>query len=105
MDALGALIEVAVAGDHPPLGVDAELAGQRHHLVEDLGDAAAAAGRIDVHHPRALERRGELFQAVDHHLPGDFGVGVEQAHEGAPPASSERKIATSRERSSAKVPK
>ena len=53
------------------------LAQQRHVGGEQLGDAAAVRGGVDVQHPRALQRLGELADALDESGLDDAGVVVE----------------------------
>ena len=50
---LGDREELVAAVDHLPLGVDADIAEQRDVGGEQLGDAAAVRGRVDVQHPGA----------------------------------------------------
>ena len=62
---LGDVEELLAAEDHPPVGVEADVAHQRHQRVEDLRDAAAERGRADVQHPLAGQRLGELADLLD----------------------------------------
>ena len=52
--------ELVAAVHHLPVGVDADAAEQRHVGREQLGDAAAVGGGVDVEDPRALQRLGQL---------------------------------------------
>ena len=51
---------------HLPVGVDPDAAQQRDVGGEQLGDAAAVRGGVQVEHPRALQRLGEGPDPVDH---------------------------------------
>ena len=57
---LGDVEELLAAEDHVPVGVEADVAHQRHQRVEDLRDAAAERRRADVEDALALQRLGEL---------------------------------------------
>ena len=57
--------ELVAAVHHLPVGVDADAPEQRHVGGEQLGDAAAVRGGVEVEDPRALERLGQLADAVD----------------------------------------
>ena len=51
---LGGVEELLLAEDHVPVGVEADVAHQRHDRVEDLRDAAAEGGGADVEDALAL---------------------------------------------------
>ena len=51
--------ELLAPEDHVPVRVEADVAHQRHDRVEDLRDAAAERGRVDVQDALALERLRE----------------------------------------------
>ena len=51
--------ELVAAVHHLPVGVDADAAQQRHVGREQLGDAAAVGGGVEVEDPRALQRLGQ----------------------------------------------
>ena len=105
VEVLGALIEVRVARDDFPAHVHAELPLQGHHLLEDLGDAAALAGRVHVHDAGTLEMPGEQLE-VSHDVLADHGaVGTDQAGHGARSPRCSRKIPASVPRSSVSVTK
>ena len=55
MEGFGDAVEIGTALDHFPMGVDAQFAHQRHHPTENLGHAAAGAGRVDMHDSLAGE--------------------------------------------------
>ena len=67
VEELGRVEELLLAEDHVPVGVEADVAHQRHDRVEDLGDAAAEGGGADVEDalcPRAARRaRGSARSA------------------------------------------
>ena len=63
VERLGAGEEVVVALDDLPAGVEAQFPHERHHRLQDLGDAAALAGGVDVHDPQAGQQAGQLAQA------------------------------------------
>ena len=71
MGDLGAFVELLLRHDDPPLGVQADVAHQRHEGVKDLGNAAAERGGVDVEHPGSLEAFRQLpdllDQRADHH--------------------------------------
>ena len=54
VEELGRVEELLLAEDHVPVGVDADVAHQRHDRVEDLRDAAAESGGADVQDALAL---------------------------------------------------
>ena len=62
---LGDVEELLAAEDHLPVGVEADVAHQRHERVEDLRDAAAERGGAHVQHPLARERLGQLADLLD----------------------------------------
>ena len=57
--------ELLAPVDDLPLGVEADVAHQRHERVEDLRHAAAERGRRDVDDAQALERLGERADLLD----------------------------------------
>ena len=86
--------ELVAAVHHLPVGVDADAAQQRHVGGEQLGDAAAVRGGVDVQHARALQRLRQLADLVDD-LGADHprvvvdvlleqGDAVEHGHSGVP---------------------
>ena len=74
VEELGRVEELLLAEDHVPVGVEADVAHQRHDRVEDLRDAAAEGGGADVQDAVALQRLGELADPLDQLLAGDVGV-------------------------------
>ena len=56
VDRLRDLEELVLSENHPPFGVEAGVAHQRHERVVDLRDAAAVGGGGEMEHPLALER-------------------------------------------------
>ena len=74
MEQLGRVVELLFAEDHVPVGVDADVAHQRHDRVEDLRDAAAEGGGADVQNAVALHRLRQLANPFDRLLAGDVGV-------------------------------
>ena len=54
VEELGRVEELLLAEDHVPVGVEADVAHQRHDRVEDLRDAAAEGGGADVQDALAL---------------------------------------------------
>ena len=68
-------VEELLAPDHDlPVALQPDVAHQRHERVEDLGDAAAHRGRVDVQDPLALERLGQLVDLFDQCLAGEVPV-------------------------------
>ena len=65
VDLLGDREELVAAVHDLPLGVDADAAQQRHVGGEQLGDAAAVRGGVDVEDPGAPQRLGERADALD----------------------------------------
>jgi hypothetical protein len=55
---LGGAEEVAVAADHLPLGHQAEVVLQRHDRSQELGDAAAVGGRVEMEDAGATQALG-----------------------------------------------
>ena len=74
MHQLGDVEELLAPEDHLPVRVEADVAHQRHHRVEDLRDAAAERGRADVEHPLAGQRLRELADLLDQAAPDEVGV-------------------------------
>ena len=74
VEELGRVEELLLAEDHVPVGVEADVAHQRHDRVEDLRDAAAEGGRADVEDALALERLRQLADPLDQLLAGDVRV-------------------------------
>ena len=74
VEELGRVEELLLAEDHVPVGVEADVAHQRHDRVEDLRDAAAEGGRADVEDALSLERLGELADPLDQRLADDVRV-------------------------------
>ena len=77
MDLLRHGEELVAAVHHLPLGVDADAAEQRHMGGEQLGDAAAVRGCVDVEDPLAGEWPAELADAFERFGPDDVQVVVE----------------------------
>ena len=77
MDRLRDAEELVAAVDDLPLGLDAEIAEQRDVGREELGDAAAVRGGVDVEDPGTGERRGGGADALDRLVAGDLAVVVE----------------------------
>lgn len=71
VELLGHLEEFVVALYHVPACVHAELRAHRYHAAEDLGNAAAAEGGVDVLDNLAGELIGKITQFVDGALPDD----------------------------------
>ena len=65
VEELGRVEELLLAEDHVPVGVEADVAHQRHDRVEDLRDAAAESGGADVQDAVPLQRLGQLADALD----------------------------------------
>ena len=57
--------ELVASLEHLPLGFHADAAQQRHVGGEELGDAAAVRGGVEVEDPGALQRLGQRVDAVD----------------------------------------
>ena len=74
VEELGRVEELFLAEDHVPVGVEADVAHQRHDRVEDLRDAAAEGGGADVQDALPLQRLGQLADLLDQLLAGDVGV-------------------------------
>ena len=74
VEELGRVEELLLAEDHVPVGVEADVAHQRHDRVEDLRDAAAERGGADVQDALPLERLGQLADPLGQLLAGDVGV-------------------------------
>ena len=74
VEQLGRVEELFLAEDDVPVGVEPDVAHQRHDRVEDLRDAAAERGRADVQNPLPLQRLGELADPLGQLLAGDVGV-------------------------------
>ena len=74
VEELGRVVELFLAEDHLPVGVEAGVAHQRHDRVEDLRDAAAERGRADVQDAVALERLRERPDLLAQLLAGDVRV-------------------------------
>ena len=75
MEALGDVEELGRRGQDLPLDLEPDVGHQRHERVEDLGDAAAERGRVDVQHALAAQPPGELLD-LGHELAGDDGAVV-----------------------------
>ena len=86
--------EFVAAVHHLPVGVDADAAQQGDVGGEELGDAAAVRGGVDVQHPRTLEWFRQFADLVDD-LRADHprvvvevlleqGDAVEHGHSGVP---------------------
>ena len=65
VEELGRVEELLLAEDHVPVGVEPDVAHQRHDRVEDLRDAAAEGGGADVQDALALQRLGQLADLGD----------------------------------------
>jgi hypothetical protein len=74
VEELGRVEELLFAEDHVPVGVEADVAHQRHDRVEDLRDAAAEGGGADVENPLATQRLRQLADPLDQLFVGDVGV-------------------------------
>ena len=74
VEELGRVVELFLAEDHLPVGVEAGVPHQRHDRVEDLRDAAAERGRADVQDAVALERLRERPDLLAQLLAGDVRV-------------------------------
>ena len=74
VEELGRVEELFLAEDHVPVGVEADVAHQRHDRVEDLRDAAAEGGGADVQDALSLERLGELADLLGQLFADDVGV-------------------------------
>ena len=64
MDLLGDVVEGGWGVEYRPVRVDARIAQQRHQVLEDLRDAAAVGGGIDVQHAaagRGFREGAQLF--------------------------------------------
>ncbi len=62
---------------HLPVGVDAGAAEQGDVGRQQLGDAAAVRGGVEVEHPRLTQGPGELPDPFDDIAPDDARVVVE----------------------------
>ncbi len=62
---LGDAEELVAAVDHLPLGLEADIAGERDVGREQFGDAAAVRGGVHVEDAGAWQRLGELADAFD----------------------------------------
>jgi len=62
---LGDREELVAAVHHLPLGVDVETAQERNVRRQQLGDATAVRGGVDVEDARTTKRFGELAYALD----------------------------------------
>ena len=71
---LGGVEELLLAEDHLPVGVEPDVAHQRHDRVEDLRDAAAEGGGADVEDTLPLQPLRELVDLLDQPPPDDVGV-------------------------------
>ena len=69
--------ELVAAVHHLPVGVDADAAEQGDVGRQQLGDAAAVRGRVEVEHPRLTQGCGELADPFDDIAPDDARVVVE----------------------------
>ena len=74
MEELGRVEELLLAEDHVPVGVEADVAHQRHDRVEDLRDAAAERGGADVQDALSLQRLGERPDPLGQLFSDDVGV-------------------------------
>ena len=69
--------ELVAAVHHLPVGIDADAAEQGDVGGEQLGDAAAVRGGVEVEHPRPRRGCGELADPFDDIAPDDARVVVE----------------------------
>ena len=74
VDRLGHREELVAAVDDLPLGLDPEAAQERDVGGEQLGDAAAVRGGVDVEDPGTPEGLGERTDALDRLDAGDLFV-------------------------------
>ena len=77
VDPLGDGEELLAAAHDVPARVDADLAQQRHQAVQDLGDAAADGGRVDVLHAPAAQPLTQEAELVDGARADELGVGLQ----------------------------
>jgi hypothetical protein len=70
VEALGDVEERLRPEHDVPLGLDADVAHERHEGVQDLGDPAAEARRAHVQHTRPVEPLAQLHDLVVQ-LPAD----------------------------------
>src|SRR4051794_22206154 len=61
---LGGVEELLAAHDDLPLGLDADVAHERHERVEDLGHATAERGRREVEDLESLQLFGKLVDLL-----------------------------------------
>ncbi len=78
VELLGEVEERVVPRQDVPLGVQAEAALQGHEGMEDLGDAAAVRGGVQVEDARVLKRRGSLLDLRDHVIPDERSILVDR---------------------------
>ncbi|MCA1687641.1 MAG: hypothetical protein LC714_03370 [Actinobacteria bacterium] len=64
VEALGDVEERLRPEHHAPLGLEADVAHERHQRVEDLRDPAAEARGVDVQDPDPSQALGELHDLV-----------------------------------------
>ncbi|TME72600.1 MAG: hypothetical protein E6I49_03880 [Chloroflexi bacterium] len=64
MDLLGDVVEGGRCVEHRPVRIDADIAQEGHEVLQNLGDAAAIRGRVDVQHGPALRRLREGAQLL-----------------------------------------
>jgi hypothetical protein len=67
------LEEVSVPRDHPPLGLQPDVALERHELTQQFGHTAARCGRADLEYAQPSDVAGEVadlrHRVVSDHLP------------------------------------
>ncbi len=77
MHGLGDVEELIGAADDLPVGPEADVVHERDQRGEDLGDAAAERGGVDVQDARALEPIGEAQDLLRALIADDAAVGLD----------------------------
>jgi hypothetical protein len=70
--------ELGAAAQHLPVGVQAEVAQQGDRGAQQLGDAAAIGGRVDVQDARAAQRPRLLAQRLEDRPRDDLLIGLQR---------------------------
>ncbi len=78
VQSLGHLEELAIAGDHLPLDVEAEIALQRHERGEELGDPASSSGRAQLEHSQPPQAVSKITNSGDLLIADDLAVRLER---------------------------
>ncbi len=78
VEPLGGLEEGLVPVNDLPVRHQPQVAQQRHHRAQQLGDAAAVGRGVDVQHPGAAQRAGPALQLVQGGVGGEPPVVIER---------------------------